>query len=95
MMEKRPEPPLLSAATLLVPGYINLDEIKRIARFIADCNPQIPYTLLAFYPAYLFPDLPVTSAEHAQKGEDVCKEEGLTNINIGNIHLLSDGAYPI
>ena len=95
MMEKRPEPPLLSAATLLVPGYINLDEIRLIARFIADCNPQIPYTLLAFYPDYLFPDLPVTSAEHAQKGEDVCKGEGLTNINIGNIHLLSDSAYPI
>jgi len=93
MMNNRPEPPLICGATLLVPGYINVEEVRKIAKFIAQCNPNIPYSLLAFYPHYFFPDLPTTSAEHAYKAEEVCKEEGLTNVHIGNIHLLSENEY--
>jgi len=87
------ESSLLCTATLLVPGYITVDEVRKIAKFIAQCNPNIPYSLLAFYPHYLFPDLPTTSTEHAYKAEEICKEEGLKNVHIGNIHLLSKNEY--
>jgi pyruvate formate lyase activating enzyme len=93
MARERPDPPLLCAATLLVPGYIDLEEIRNIARFIADCDTSIPYSLLAFSPAYLFPDMPVTSAEHAHRAKEICIEEGLTRVIIGNRHLLSREDY--
>ena len=41
-IEERPDPPLLIASTLLVPGYIDADEVGRIAGFIAGLNPSIP-----------------------------------------------------
>ncbi len=85
---KRPELPLLTASTLLVPGYIDSQEVGNIAKFIAEINPGIPYTLLAFYPAYILNDLPKTSREHSQSCYNMANRY-LENVRIGNMHLLS------
>lgn len=88
-IEERSEVPLLTASTLLVPGYIDEQEVYQIAKFLADLNPEIPYSLLAFYPTYLIDDLPTTSYSHAQKCLQAARKAGLKNVKIGNIHLLS------
>lgn len=85
---KRPKPPLLIASTLLVPGYIDEEEVRKIANFIISLNPEIPYRLLAFYPQFYMKDLPVTSKELALRCYDVAKQSGLKNVSLGNIHLL-------
>lgn len=36
---------ILRAESVLIPGYIDLDEIESIAKFIANCNPEIPYRI--------------------------------------------------
>ncbi len=84
----RPNPPLLIASTLLVPGYIDEEEVRSIARFIASINPEIPYSLLAFYPCFYMGDLPSTPRALAQRCFEIAKEEGLKNVRIGNVHLL-------
>ncbi len=86
--EERPSPPLVVASTLLVPGYVDAREVGRIARFIARQNPHIPYALLGFAPHYLMPDLPTTSVRHAEEALQAAREAGLTNVRIGNRHLL-------
>jgi pyruvate formate lyase activating enzyme len=82
-------PPLLVASTLLVPGYVDGEEVGRIARFIADLDPTIPYALLAFGPHFLMPDLPTTSVRHAEEAEAAARAAGLANVRVGNRHLLS------
>jgi pyruvate formate lyase activating enzyme len=89
----RPELPLLFASTLLIPGYIDEREVQCIAKFIADINPNIPYSLLGFYPHFMLNDLPTTSKAHAERCLKVAKAEGLTKIKIGNLHLLSNIDY--
>ena len=84
----RPVPPLLIASTLIVPGYVEEDEVRPIARFIASINPDIPYSLLAFYPHFYMSDLPFISKSTAEKCLKASREEGLKNVKIGNIHLL-------
>ncbi len=84
----RPVPPFLIASTLLVPGYVDVEEVSNIAGFIADVNPEIPYSLLAFYPHFYLEDLPTTSKSHAYECRKVALEAGLSNVHIGNIHLL-------
>lgn len=84
----RPIPPLLIASTLLVPGYIDEDEIRNIARFIASVNPEIPYSLLAFYPHFYMSDMPLISKGLAYSCLKLAQEEGLKNIRVGNVHLL-------
>lgn len=81
-------PPRICASTLLVPYYVNEMEVKKIAEFIAKLNPSIPYSLLAFYPAYLMDDLPCTPKEQAYKAIDMARKAGLKHIHLGNIHLL-------
>lgn len=84
---RRDDPPIVVASTLLVPGYIDAEEISRIAEFIARIDTDIPYCLLAFYPHFKMRDLPTTSRAQAY----TCLEAARTYLNrvdIGNIWLL-------
>ncbi len=80
--------PLVIASTLLVPGYVEADQVGQIARFIASINPRIPYALLAFAPQFYMSDLPRTSARHAREAEAAARAAGLVNVRVGNRHLL-------
>jgi pyruvate formate lyase activating enzyme len=87
-VKERPEVPLLTCSTLMVPGYVDLEEIHGLARFIATLNPNIPYSLLAFYPQFHLRDLPVTSRDFAFKARQVALGAGVKRVNLGNLHLL-------
>lgn len=88
MRKLRVMPPMLIASTLLIPGYINEEEVYNIAKFIADIDPSIPYSLLAFYPTFFFSDMPPTGKEQAHACFNAAKKAGLKNINIANKHIL-------
>jgi pyruvate formate lyase activating enzyme len=85
---RRRVPPLLIANTLLVPGYIDQEEIAAIAGFIAGLNPEIPYSLLAFHPQFLMSDMPTTSKKLANQCRQAAQNAGLQNVRLGNVHLL-------
>lgn len=87
-IKERSEVPLLVASTLLVPGYVDENEVYEIAKFIANINPSIPYRLLAFYPHFYMEDLPLISKTLAYNCLDAAKKAGLKRVSIGNIHLL-------
>jgi pyruvate formate lyase activating enzyme len=88
-IDRRPTPPPLIASSLLIPGYIDEEEIDAIATFIADLNPEIPYSLLAFYPQFYMSDLPVTSKELAIRCYQTAQDAGLKRVRIGNMHLIT------
>ncbi len=81
------ELPLLVVSTLLVPGYVGPWEVERIAALLSSINPDIPLSLLAFYPAFRMNDLPCTSGRHAFEAKERA-EKYLKNVHIGNVHLL-------
>lgn len=88
--KKRPVPPFLVASTLLVPGYVDEQEVENIAKFIASLDKNIPYSLLAFYPHFYMDDLPTTSRTHAFRCLEIAKSAGLKHVRIGNLHLLEE-----
>jgi len=88
LSKKRKEPPLIVASTLLVPGYVEREEVSKIAGFIASLNSEIPYSLLGFHPHFYMRDLPRTSRRHAEECREASIEAGLKRVKIGNIHLL-------
>jgi len=85
---ERPEVPILTATTLLVPGYIEVEEVEEIAKKIAEIDPNIPYSLLVFHPDFKMDDLPITTREVAKGAYEAAKKY-LKNVNLGNMHLLS------
>jgi len=84
---ERPSLPVLTATTLLVPGYVDAGEVEAIARFIAELNPEIPYSLLAFYPRFQMCDLPTTSRKQARECYEAASKH-LRRVNIGNRQLI-------
>ncbi len=79
--------PLLTATTLMVPGYVDFLEVEKIASFVAGCNPEIPYSLLVFYPTFYMGDLPITPRGWAFQCLDTARKY-VRNVNLGNEHLL-------
>jgi pyruvate formate lyase activating enzyme len=86
---ERPDPPPVVASTLLVPGYVDADEVYQIARFIAGFSRDIPLVLLGFAPNFFMPDLPATSVRHADDAAAAATAAGLRRVRIGNRQLLS------
>jgi pyruvate formate lyase activating enzyme len=82
-----PDGDTLTATTLLVPYYVDAEEVSAIARFIADINPAIPYSLLIFHPDFCMDDLPVTPKKQVDECYRAARRH-LERVNIGNIHLL-------
>lgn len=87
-IKSRPDPPLLIVSTLLIPGYIDGEEIFQISKFIASLNSEIPYSLLAFYPDFEMSDLPTTSWQLAKQCLIIAQKAGLKRVQLGNKHLL-------
>lgn len=87
-LKRREAPPILIASTLLVPGYVDKEEVFNIARFISELDPSIPYSLLGFAPNFYMPELPYTSKRHAEDAQDAAQKAGLLNVYIANRHLL-------
>ncbi len=87
-IKNRPIPPLLIASTLLVPGYVEEEEVRSLARFVTSVNPEIPYSLLAFYPHFFMSDLSFIPRSTAEKCFQAAREEGVANVRLGNIGLL-------
>jgi pyruvate formate lyase activating enzyme len=79
---------LLTATTLLVPGYVDEDEVRKIAEFIANINLEIPYSLLIFHGAFVMADLPITPRSQVINCYKAAKEAGLKKVHVGNLHLL-------
>lgn len=80
-------PEVLSATTLLVPYYVDAEEVERIASFIASLDENIPYSLLIFHPNYRLADLPVTPREQVIECLRAARRH-LNNVHLGNEHLL-------
>jgi pyruvate formate lyase activating enzyme len=79
--------PVLTASTLLVPGYVDAWEVGAIAEFIAGLDPSIPYSLLAFHPSYQMADLPYTPLRQAVECYRAARRH-LERVHVGNLHIL-------
>ncbi|MFX1314594.1 MAG: radical SAM protein [Promethearchaeota archaeon] len=79
--------PEISACTLMVPGYVNHEEVEQIAKFVSSIDKRIPYSLLVFHGDYQMRDLGITPKEQALKCLKVAKKY-LDNVNLGNKFLL-------
>ena len=84
---ERQDIPLLTATTLLVPGYVDASEVERIAVFLADLDEEIPYSLLVFHPDFMMSDLPVTPYRQVQDCYRAATKH-LKRVNVGNLATL-------
>jgi len=76
----------LEVVTLVVPGFNDSDdELRRIAEFLADISPAIPWHVTAFHPDYRMTDPPATPAATLQRAAAIGSEAGLHYVYAGNL----------
>jgi len=88
LTSRRPDPPFLVASTLLVPGYVDADQVGKLSRFLAQLDPEILYALLAFHPSFELKDLGTTTRKQAIRCLEAAQAAGLSRVQMGNEHLL-------
>ncbi len=75
---------VLEVLTLFIPGWVESDQLKEIARLICDVDEEIPMTLLAFFPAYKLAKNSPPTLSQMINAYDVIKDVGLKNVKLGN-----------
>jgi len=72
--------------TLLVPTLNDSEEeLRDIARWIYQLNPDIPWHISRFYPTYLLTQLPPTEVKAIRRAREIGLEEGLRYVYTGNV----------
>jgi len=76
----------IEVTTLLIPDLNDSDEeLKRMAQFIYEIDPGIPWHVSRFHPTYRMLDRPLTPLESIQKACRIGLEVGLRYVYSGNI----------
>ena len=85
----------VEATTLLIPGGNDSPEdLTRVARLLADIDPEIPWHISAFHPAYLMTGTPRTPSATLLQAEGIGLAEGLKYIYCGNApHLGKEDTF--
>lgn len=81
----------LEATTLLVPGHNDSDEeIRHMALFLKEIDPETPWHLSAFFPAYRMMEIEPTDREALLRAWDIAKDAGLRHVYCGNIPAIHE-----
>jgi pyruvate formate lyase activating enzyme len=76
----------VEVTTLIIPGLNDSDQqIRSIAEFLAEVDPDICWHVSAFSPGYLMGDRPRTPAERLHSAREIGLEAGLNHVFTGNI----------
>jgi pyruvate formate lyase activating enzyme len=76
----------LEVTTLVVPGHNDSpEELRQIASFLNSLDPEIPWHLSAFFPAYWMMEVEPTDRESLLRAWEIGKNAGLRHVYCGNI----------
>jgi pyruvate formate lyase activating enzyme len=76
----------IEITTLVIPNTNDSEEeLRKIARFIADMDRSIPWHVTQFYPTYRLQDQPRTPLKTLERARQIGIEEGLQYVYQGNV----------
>jgi pyruvate-formate lyase-activating enzyme len=75
---------VLEVLSLYIPNLVETPQLKKIAQLIFDVDPEIPYTLLAFFPEYQMKRYKSPKASEMIEAYMAVRAVGLRNVRLGN-----------
>lgn len=75
---------VLEVLSLYIPGWVEEDQIGKIAELLAKIDPEIPFTILAFFPQYKLSLVPPPNLDQMLAAYEKAREAGLRNVRLGN-----------
>lgn len=80
---------VLEVLTLYIPGWVEVDQIRRIAELVAEVDKEIPFTILAFFPEFKLRNIRAPSLWEMVSAYRAAKEAGLEKVKLGNISVFA------
>jgi len=80
---------VLEVLSLYIPNLVETPHLKKIARLLFDVNPEIPFTLLAFFPEYQMRRYKAPKAAEMAEAFHEVKAVGLKNVRLGNTAIIA------
>jgi pyruvate-formate lyase-activating enzyme len=74
----------LEVLSLYIPTLVETPQLKKIARLIFDLNPEIPFTILGFFPEYQMKRYKSPKASEIVEAYHAVRAIGLRNVRLGN-----------
>ncbi|MGC9398654.1 MAG: AmmeMemoRadiSam system radical SAM enzyme [Anaerolineae bacterium] len=76
----------VEVTTLVIPDLNDSEEeLRAMAAWLVEIDPQIPWHVTAFYPTHRMRDRPRTPPATLQRAYDIGKEAGLAYVYVGNV----------
>ncbi|MCG6878961.1 MAG: AmmeMemoRadiSam system radical SAM enzyme [Deltaproteobacteria bacterium] len=77
----------IEVTTLLIPGLNDEpEELKDLAQFLVNLDPDIPWHISRFHPTYHLTNIPSTPVATIRRARDLGYDAGLKYVYTGNIH---------
>jgi len=75
---------VLEVLSLYIPGLVEIPQLKKIAQLLFDVNPEIPFTILGFFPEYQMKRYKSPKVSQMVDAFMEVKAVGLRNVRLGN-----------
>jgi pyruvate-formate lyase-activating enzyme len=75
---------VLEVLSLYIPNLVETPQLKKIAQLIFDVDPEIPFTILAFFPEYQMKRYKSPKVSEMVEAFSEVKAIGLRNVRLGN-----------
>jgi pyruvate-formate lyase-activating enzyme len=88
---------VLEVLSLYIPGWVEEDQLAQIARRVAAVDPDIPFTILAFFPAHRMKGVPPPTLAQMLAAHEAVTEAGLRQVRLGNLGVFvhTDADYDL
>lgn len=80
---------VLEVLSLYIPGWVETDQIRMIAKLLREVDSTIPFTILAFFPQYKLKEVPSPNLSQMIDAYFVTKNIGLRNVRLGNVGVFA------
>ncbi len=75
---------VLEVLSLYIPNLVETLQLREIAQLIFDVDPEIPFTILAFFPEYQMKRYRSPKVSEMVEAYEAVKSTGLVNVRLGN-----------
>ncbi len=79
----------LEVLSLFIPNWVETDQIVKIAQLILEIDPDIPFTILSFFPTYKIQNGRCPTIMEMIQTYLAVKDTGLKNVKLGNCNLFA------
>ena len=83
---------VLEVLSLYIPGLVETDDLENIARVLNAVDPDIPFTILAFFPEYKMKAFSGPGVADMVDAYRRVKAVGLKNVRLGNVGVFARSA---